>query len=246
MNIDAYNHIIDTIEPLFTQKNFSFDDSTGCFKDDTTAYRVAFIEEKNLFELQRCELDEEKNVGNDWSTLSSWLFLPDYTVKDAKSIANDFCDTLQNNFGLKPKVNVNRNALPEKTSKDECSVNTLTSRFLTIFPQFKDEYPKYITSNGIFLYVKFYSEIGAPHLKELLANKDKKRLEKYFDTLNHHYCEGDKEVRSLVSSVILVEAIGNDSNLLEIAKAYMEDYKYLLTATEFSLNLYKKGLAKNA
>jgi len=246
MNIDAYNHIIDTIEPLLKQKNYSFDDEKGCFKNDTTAYRVAFIEDKNLFELQKCDLDDEKNIGEDWSTLSSWLFMPDYTVKDAKSIANDFADTLQNNFGLKPKVNANRTALPEKASKDECSVSTLTARFLTIFPQFKDEYPKYVTSTGVFLYVKFYSEIGAPHLKELLANKDRKRLEKYFDTLNHHYCEGDKEVRALVSSVIMVEAIGNDTNLLEIAKAYMEDYKYLLTATDFSLNLYKKGLAKNA
>ncbi|MBR2152409.1 MAG: hypothetical protein IJ944_03880 [Clostridia bacterium] len=246
MNIDAYNHIIDTIEPILNQKSFSFDDELGYFKNDSTAYRVAFIEEKNLFELQRCELDEEKKAGDEWNTLSSWLFLPDYTVKDAKSIANDFTDTLQNNFGLKQKVNVNRSALPEKGSKDECSVNTLTARFLTIFPQFKEEYQKYVTSTGVFLYAKFYSEIGAPHLRELLANKDKKRLEKYFDTLNHHYCEGDKEVRSLVSSLIMVEAIGNDNDILEIANAYMQDYKYLLNATDFSLKLYKKGLAKNA
>ena len=242
MNIEAYNHIIDTIEPILNQKSFSFDDELGYFKNDSTAYRVAFIEEKNLFELQRCELDEEKKAGDEWNTLSSWLFLPEYTLKDAKSIANDFTDTLQNNFGLKTKVNVNRSALPEKGSKDECSITTLTARFLTIFPQFKEEYQKYVTDKGIFLYVKFYSEIGAPHLKELLANKDKKRLEKYFDTLNHHYCQGDKEVRALVSSVIIVEAIGKDDDLLEIAKAYMEDYKYLQTATDFSLNLYKKGM----
>ena len=74
----------------------------------------------------------------------------------------------------------------------------------------------------------------------------KKRLEKYFDTLNHHYCQGDKEVRSLVSSLIMVETIGNDNDILEIANAYMQDYKYLLNATDFSLKLYKKGLAKNA
>ncbi len=242
MNIEAYNHIIDTIKPLLNQKNFSFNDEIGYFSDDTTAYRVAFIEEKNLFELQRCELDEEKKANDEWNTLSSWLFLPQYTLQDAKSIANDFTDTLQSNLGLKTKVNVNRNTLPEKSNKDECSVNTLTARFLTIFPQYKEQYQNYVTDKGVFLYVKFYSEIGAPHLKELLANKDKKRLEKYFDTLNHHYCQGDKEVRALVSSVIIVEAIGNDQGLLEIAKAYMEDYKYLQTATDFSLNLYKKGM----
>ncbi len=246
MNIDAYNHIIDTIEPILKEKNFSFNDEAGYFCDDASAIRVAFIEDKNLFELQKCDLDENKIANNDWNTLSSWLFLPEYNVKDAKSIANDFSDTLKNTFGLKSQVVANRNALPEKASKDECSISTLTARFLTIFPQFKEEYPKYVTSTGVFLHVKFYSEIGAPHLKELLKNKDRKRLEKYFDTLNHHYCQGDKDVRALVSSVIIVEAIGNDQELLEIAKAYMENYNYLLTATDFSLNIYKKGLSKNA
>lgn len=248
MNIDAYNQIIETIDPILTQKNFKYvqQGETGYYKDDVSAIRVVFVENNNVFELQKCDLDDNNNPSESYTTLSSWLFLPEYTVKDAKSIANDFSDTLKENFGLKTQVAVNRAALPEKTSKDEHSINTFTARFLTIFPQFKDKYTEYVTTNGTFLYVKFYSEIGAVHLKELLRNNDKKRLEKYFDALNIHYCLGDKDVRALISSVIIVEALGKDETVIELARAYMADYKYLLTATENSLALYKKGLSKNA
>lgn len=248
MNIDAFNHIIDTIEPILKQTSFELieEENSAYYKNQNTAIRVVYIEDKTLFELQKCELNEEGVPPEQWNTLSSWLFLPEYTLKDAKSVANDFADTLMSVFGIKPNAPVNHTALPQKKSDNECNVNSLTARFLTIFPQFKDVYPKYVTQSGTFLYTKFFSEIGATHLKELLQGDDKRHLEKYFDTLNHHYCLGDLEVRSLVSSVIIVEAIGKDADLLQTAKKYMADYKYLLIATDFSLKIYKKELSKNA
>ena len=246
MNIDAYNHIIETIDPVLKQKNFvAVDKEDGSyFANETAAVKVEFNEDKNLFVLKQCALTPDGEPSDDWSTLSSWLFLPDYDAKEARSIATDFSDTLKEVFGLKPKTVQNKASLPEKPAGDVHNITSLSARFLTIFPQFKDVYASYTTDTGAFLYVKFFSEIGATHLKELLKANDKKRLEKYFDALNIHYCLGDKDVRAVISSVILTEAIGNDEQLKETAYTYLADYNYLKIAADFSLKINKKGLSK--
>jgi hypothetical protein len=244
MNHEAYNLIIDTISKLLEAKNFQAVDleDGSYFTDQKSAIRVRYDEDRELFYLEQTTMSEEK-PSEDWKSLSSWLFANNAPVKEAKSIANDFEDTLREFLGVKPTVIKNTAAnIPAKANPgDEPTPATLAGRFLTIFPQFKGEYEKYVTEGGTFLYVHFFEEIAVPHLVALLDANDKKRLEKYFAMLNHPYCNGDKDARAVVSAVILNGALRGDAKRMETAQKYMEEYSFLKIAAQFAVQVKVKA-----
>ena len=183
MNIDAYNLIIDTIKPLLDNRKFkTIDTDTGSyFTGENMAIRVTFDEDKSLFCLEQAGLDGEE-VAGEWKTLSSWLFESSSKPQEAKSIANDFEDSLREALGIKPTVQKKSGfQMPDKGNPgDVPGVKALTNRFLTIFPQFKGEYEKCLTESGSFLYVEFYETVGAQHLKQLLKRQRQKKTEQIF------------------------------------------------------------------
>ncbi len=239
MNIEAYNLIIDTISTILEAKKYhAVDEEQGSyFTDGTAAVRVRYDQEQQQFYLEQTTMDGEA-PQQDWKILSGWLFAKDENVKQAKSIANDFEDTLREFLGVKPATAKTTTAasLPQKANPgDEPSPTTLAGRFLTVFPQFKENYNNYLTENGGFLYVHFFEEIAAPHLGALLDKNDRKRLEKFFDMLNHTYCNGDKDARSVVSIVILNGALRDNADRMATAEQYMEEYPHLKLAAQFAV-----------
>ncbi len=232
MNIEAYNLIIETISKILEAKEFKAVDleNSSYFTNGTAAVKVCYDDARELFTLEHSVMEGDAPSA-DWKTLSSWLFAADAPLKDAKSIANDFEDSLREFLGVKPataKTSTAANALPSKGSNsDEPTPSVLAGRFLTVFPQFKDEYNKYVTETGTFLYVLFFEEVAAPHFGELLDANDKKRLEKFFDMMNFVYCNGNKEVRAVVSSVIMANALRNNPARMETAMKYMENLPFL-------------------
>lgn len=240
MNVDAYNLIIDQLQPLFKHADLKAVDTEdgSYFINSDRAIKITFNEASKVFELSQCGVSDEK-PDEGWQVLTSYLFLDDYTIKDAKSVANEFEDTLRDSMGIKPASDgVNTSAIPTPDkSLNVRNVETLTAKFLQIFPQYKDEYAKYVAESGQFLYASFYTEIASPLLLNLLKANDKKRLVKYFEMLNEHYCQGDNDVRSVVSVIILGETLKGEPEALETAKAYIEEYKYLKTCLQFSLSI---------
>ncbi len=229
MNIEAYNLIIDTISSLLIAKNFNpVDTAEGSyFTNGTLAVKVCYSQERELFTLEHTTMDGE-TPSDDWKTLTSWLFAANAPVKEARSIANDFEDTLREFLGVKPSKTTTAVAIPSKgKASDEPTPSVLAGRFLTIFPQFKDTYSQYVLENGTFLYVHFFEEVAAPHLGLLLDADDKKRLEKFFDMMNFVYCNGNKEVRAVVSACILANALRGNPARVETAKKYFEPYAHL-------------------
>lgn len=243
MNAEAYNLIIETISHLLESKKFHAVDleQGSYFTNGTVAIRVHYDSAKELFCLEQTAMEEEQPAEN-WQTLSSWLFAADASPKEAKSIANDFEDSLREFLGVKPTVQKKTAAtIPAKGNPgDDPTPSVLAGRFLTIFPQFKGEYDRYVTENGAFLYVHFFEEIAAPHLGALLDANDKKRLIKYFDLLNFVYCNGDKEARSVVSAVILAGALREQPARQETAEKYMEELPHLRTAARFAVQVRAK------
>jgi hypothetical protein len=241
MNIEAYNLIIDTISKLLEAKNFKVTDTENgsYFANEATAVRVRYDEERELFYLEQSPLQDGAPSG-DWKALSSWLFANNAPVKEAKSIANDFEDTLREILGVKPTTVKATSTLPAKgNAGDDPTPTTLAGRFLTIFPQYKGNYEQYVTEGGTFLYVHFFEEIAVPHLNALLDADDKKRLEKYFAMLNQTYCNGDKEARAVVSAVILAGSLRNQPDRMATAQKYMEEYPFLKTAAQFAVKVKK-------
>ncbi len=238
MNVEAYNLIIETISKILDAKNFKpvdLDDGSY-FTNGTVAVKVCYNDDRELFTLEHSVMDGD-TPSTDWKTLSSWLFAANAPVKEAKSIANDFEDSLREFLGVKPataKTSTAAAALPSKgVDGDEPTPSVLAGRFLTVFPQFKEEYNKYVTEKGTFLYVLFFEEVAAPHLGALLDANDKKRLEKFFDMLNFVYCNGNKEVRAVVSAAILANALRGNPARMETAMTYLEQLPFLKTTAEF-------------
>ena len=239
MNTEAYNLIIDTISRLLDAKQYKAVDleNGSYFTDGNAAVRVRYDEDHELFYLEQAVMDGEKPAES-WKILSSWLFGKDAPIKDAKSIANDFEDTLREFLGVKPSTAKTTTAasLPAKEAPgDDPTPAVLAGRFLTIFPQFKEEYQNYVTEKGAFLYVHFFEEIAVPHLGDLLDADDKKRLVKFFDMMNHVYCNGDKDARSVISAVLLKGALKNQPARMETAMKYMEELPHLKTAAQFAV-----------
>ncbi len=238
MNVEAYNLIIDTISTLLTAKQFKPVDleDGSYFTNGTLAVRVQYAPSSELFTLEQTTMVDDI-PSTDWKVLSSWIFAKSDDLKTAKSIANDFEDTLRELLGVKPTVVANA-ALPTKGNPgDDPTPVTLAGRFLTIFPQFKEKHPQYMAANGNFLYVLFFEELAVPHLGDLLDQNDKKRLEKFFDMLNHTFCNGDKEARSVVSAVILAGALRDQPKRMETAQKYLESYPHLKIAAEFAVKV---------
>ena len=239
MNVEAYNLIIDTISKLLEAKQYKAVDTEqgSYFTDGTAAVRVRYDADHELFYLEQTVMEGEVPAES-WKVLSSWLFGKDAPIRDAKSIANDFEDTLREFLGVKPataKATTAANLPTRETPGDDPTPAVLAGRFLTIFPQFKDEYQNYVTEKGSFLYVHFFEEIAVPHLGALLDADDKKRLEKFFDMMNHIYCNGDKEARSVVSAVLLHGALKGHPARMETANKYMTELPHLQTAAMFAV-----------
>ncbi len=245
MNIEAYNLIIETISKLLDAKDFKAVDLAdgSYFTNGTVAVKVCYDDARELFTLEHSVMEGE-TPSTDWKTLSSWLFAANAPVKDAKSIANDFEDSLREFLGVKPataKTSTAAGVLPTKgNSGDEPTPSVLAGRFLTVFPQFKDEYNKYVTETGTFLYVLFFEEIAAPHLGALLDADDKKRLEKFFDMMNFVYCNGNKEARAVVSASILAKALRNNPSRMETAMKYLENLPFLKITAEYAVKVKTK------
>ncbi len=244
MNVEAYNLIIDTISHILEAKQFRAVDGeqSSYFTNGTAAIRVRYDADHELFYLEQAVMDGEVPAES-WKILSSWLFGKDASLKDAKSIANDFEDTLREFLGVKPATAKTSTAanLPSKESNgDDPTPAVMAGRFLTIFPQFKEEYQKYVTEKGTFLYVHFFEEIAVPHLRALLEADDKKRLVKFFDLMNYIYCNGDQEARSVVSAVLLDGALRNNANGMTIAQKYLAELPHLKTAAEFAVKVKSK------
>ena len=246
MNVEAYNLIIDTISHILASKKYHPVDleQGSYFTDGTAAVRVRYDEEHELFYLEQAVMEGE-TPAESWKILSSWLFGKDAPVKDAKSIANDFEDTLREFLGVKPATAKTTTAASLPAAKeapgDDPTPAVLAGRFLTVFPQFKDEYQNYLTANGNFLYVHFFEEIAVPHLCALLDADDKKRLVKFFDMMNHVYCNGDKDARSVVSAVLLAGALRNNPDRMATAEKYMEEHPHLKVAAQFAVKVKAKN-----
>lgn len=205
----AFSAITDKVEKAlsqqgFTQQNVASDDGekVAMFTNGSLIYSVIYTEKDNHLVLRSCGMTEE-GPDNDWKNMATWLFDPESdTMADAESIGKDFAEMLGDKTQLKK---VQQAKKKKKKNKDEGSADPefLAKRFVTFFPELKDEIKEEADNYYPFRGVTFTREHIVPRVKEYMKNPSKKQVEKLAQLLNRQYNNGDADTRSIVNIVII-------------------------------------------
>lgn len=219
---EAFEHICIKVEEALKPHGFtrakisSSDDSepVALFTSENIAYSVIYDSEKMHTVLRECNMTDD-GPDNNWRTLATWIFDPDRdTLKEADSIANDFCDALAT-----PKA-VKRVKQAKKSKKgDEGNADPLflAKRFLTVFPDMKDDIRKEQECYYPFRGVTFAKECIVPRVNEMVNGGSAADLKKLGGILTAQYTNGDFDTRSIITIVIL-------NSIPEAVEAKMEEY----------------------
>lgn len=175
--------------------------------------------------------ENENTSPADCQQLSLWLL--DTSVhdeKDVRSIANDFVETLEQNYAKAKAKDISKVKLPSGVSKNQAKsgvasydAQTLGNRFVMIYPEYKDDLKQNLLDYGEFLAVEFSEKYIVPKTLEVLENGTEKEQKKLFMMFNDIYEDGLNEVQDLIAVVIL-SRMDNNEKYLEIADKYMSDY----------------------
>lgn len=234
----AFALISEKVEKALSQQGFtkqnvasdSSDEKVALFSNDSMAYSVVYTGDNNHLVLRSCGMTDE-GPDNEWKNLATWLFDPDSdTIADAESIGKDFFEMLTATTQIKK---VQQAKKKKKKNKDDGNADPefLAKRFVSLFPELKDEI-KYESDNYFpFRGVTFTKTSIVPRVKELVKKGNKKDLEKLGVLLSRQYGNGDIDTRSIITIVII--------NSLE-----KEDYEKLYEYFDEELQKYSKGARK--
>lgn len=222
--------VVGRLKPVIDSQKFVRQDSADCvFVNSSCAFRVRYDDKKHVFLLEKSDLKEED--ASDFYMLSSYLFDEHSTEADARSVGNDFLDTLNSELGLTRSVNMAKRdvPLPGKTRGDTVpGLESFCNRFLTLFPAYKDQYKEEVARYGGFLADHFFSGTAAVVLRQAVENRDTKQLDKMVGMLDLYYVDGDYEVQSTITYSIIGEAFRDRAELFDVFLEMIGDNaKYL-------------------
>lgn len=187
--------------------------------------KIEFLEGKiSLFCAQS---QAESAVEDDYKRITMTLFDPtNADNKDIKYLVNDFCDGVNETYG---KKNNGKKRLPQPVSKSEAKsgaayydLNTLGSRFATIYPELKDVYRANIAKYDEFLADDFFVNYGNAKFRETVQRNDPTQMKKLFNMLNEVYNDGTNQTQSVIVVTIL-GSLYDDEKLLANCVDYMGD-----------------------
>lgn len=166
-------------------------------------------------------LKEGEILDSDYAQISLTLLDPETADdKDVKYTVNEFSETLSERFGSGAEKKIKKQKLPPTVSKNAVQngsvsydINTLASRFTTLYPdlraQYKENYEKY----GEFLADEFFCEYGNKAVVDTINRNNPQEMKKLFNLLNEIYLDGTNDTQSLIV-VTIMGALNNDQELL--------------------------------
>ena len=237
--------LLGRLKPILDSQKFVRQDSEDCvFVNKECAFRIRYDGDKHVYLLEKADLKEDG--PSDFYGLSSYLFDDQSTEADAKSVGNDFFDTLNNELGLVRSVAMNKRdvPLPGKTKGDATpGAETFCNRFLTLFPAYKETYKDEVARYGGFLVDHFFSHTAAVVLREAVEHRDLKALNKMVGMLDQYYVDGDYEVQSTITYSIIGEAFRDKPELFDTFLDLIgTEYKYIRQPAINMMNfVIKKG-----
>ncbi len=197
------------------------------FTNEDTAYSILYNQDKKRFELRTCDLDDGEPDGK-WKSISIWLFDPETdTMSEAESIVNDFVETIQG-----PKRVAALKTKKKRKKDDENTSDPLFffNRFVGVFPGLRDELNEERAQYEDLRAVHFARTHLTPKIEALCTqttNQD--QIKRCCDLLNDMYANGDMDVRSIITIVIL-NGIDNKTAIDNIKPLFSDDLKKGFTA----------------
>ncbi|MBQ6381903.1 MAG: hypothetical protein IJJ41_09955 [Clostridia bacterium] len=174
---------------------------------------------------------EQNAPIEDCKQLSLWLLEPSiHDEKDVKSIANDFLETMENNFATAKAKDLSKVKIPKAVSKNQAKsgaanydAQTLCNRFVMLYPEYKNDLKQNLLDYDELLAADFAEKYIAPKMLEVLEGNDEKEQKKFFSMLNDVYEDGLNEVQDLIA-VVIMSRMNNEEKYLAVADKYMSDY----------------------
>lgn len=242
----AYSVVMNILKDLMPEGGFEVKKPAGLKKDalpiltmgeksrveyrsETAALRLEIDQNAKTFSLLAA--DAASPADSDFKSVSLWGF--DMGVcdeRDAKSIGNDFYETIQAKYAAHTLRSANGNIkMPQTVSKAAAKsgqsvfdAKTLATRFAVMFPQFKEDVKENVAAYGDFFPETFFSKIAAPHVLQVIRSRDAHVLKKMFNMFNELYEDGSSEVQGIIA-VTLLGQMENDPTMMETVNEYMSD-----------------------
>ena len=208
--MEAFKAITDKVEETLSAQGFTRakassadgDEIVALFVSENLAYSVIYFKTPMHFVLRTCPMTDD-GPDNDWKTLSTWCFDPDHdTLREAGSIANDFCDALSAPSAVK-RAKQTKKSKGKKDENGNADPLFLAKRFVTLFPELKDEIAREEDCYYPFRGVTFARASIVPKVNELVAKGNEADLKKLGGILSAQYGNGDRDTRSIITIVIL-------------------------------------------
>ena len=205
---EAFEHISNKVETALEPQGFkkekisSMDENemVSLYISETMAYSVVYYTDEQHMVLRECAMTDD-GPNNEWKTLATWMFDPDHdTLKEASSIANDFCDALSAPSAIKKAKQAKK---AKKSDEGNADPVFLMKRFMTLFPELKDEIRYEQDCYYPFRGVTFAREKVVPRVNELVKTGKAADLKKLGQILSTQYGNGDPDTRSIITIVIL-------------------------------------------
>lgn len=202
------------------------------YVSENVAYSVIYYKDRMHTLLRECPMTDE-GPDNDWKTLATWMFDPDSDgQKEANSIANDFVDAISAPVAQRRAKQTKKSKGKKSDDDGNADPLFLSKRFITLFPELKDEIRDEQEGYDPFRGVTFTRASIVPKVNELVKNGSAADLKKLGAILSAQYGNGDADTRSIITIVILNSIPGEyDEKISEylsddLKKAFKHSVKF--------------------
>ena len=198
------------------------------FSGDKGIVRLVFSEDR--IHLLFAEKDAPRDDDSAFSKDTTYLFiLEEYNEKDAKGIANEIIDYMNDTFIVKKKTpikpkdisTVSRSSV--KSGLLSYDPITFATKLSGVYPELKEKIAENIDTYGEFLCEDFFVNHGNALVLETIRQNDKIKMRQLFKLLNDIYEDGTNDTQSLVAVTILGSTLAANKDLLENAQEYFSD-----------------------
>ncbi|MBR1779450.1 MAG: hypothetical protein IJ758_03000 [Clostridia bacterium] len=216
----AFNIVEEQLNNELAKRNFTLKktgDFSCVFSNDEVKYKLEYDKEEKKVVLS---LSGGK-ADDDYKPISVWLFDPENdSEKEARSIANDFTESVSVNRKMKTVKKANKKA--ENSNSD---LLFMANRFATIFPELKNDIKFERENYATFRGVTFAREKILPLLIDVMkTGKPEDKFKKVCSTLNNLYDNGNMDTRACVTMVILNSIEESDKGVIErVSEKLSED-----------------------
>lgn len=209
----------------FTREKVASDDDNelaALFTSENVAYSVLYVIDRQQMILRTCAMTADEGPDNDWKTLSTWLYDDVVsTQKDAESIANDFVDGVSGTGAIKRAKQTK--SKKKKGDDGNADPKFLAKRFVTVFPELREEIQMEEDCYYPFRGATFAKEHIAPKLPAYIKSANKKELEKLGGIFSLQYSNGDVDTRAVITAVLTNSL--DDAEYEKLAETFSDELK---------------------